>query len=859
MWPFVGMLLLALIALAGISHSQNTQPQNSFSSQVLAANPSVYLTFNNPSQLFRENTTGVSFIAGGAGTIASGQTGFDNKEPNNTAASFPYNSYIYAPNFTLGDINWNVPFTMMFQIDRLNWARSGTHTLLSKGNVSGNTTPWWTLQLGMASANVAQICFTTNGSSAAGHSGGSICSPTAIDVPNGSNYNVVVTGNGTGLFPSGFSLYVNGVAGIQAYSGPGSGTPGYGGATIAIGGSGTGYANTTPYESVGGGANCIVNGTMTASSGVPSAIGTISYVTDQGCTSTPTLAFAPYIAAVGGSGTGYANSTAFTSTGGGAGCAMTGTMTSVSGVPSSITTNTGSQACTSAPTIVLTAPTGTGATVTAIARPGTGATLTATLTNTSFSSATTAPLYVSGKWSATAGSAWTAAASAGASTNSAEAPTLIDEFAMFSQGPSQSLIQSLFYQTKFYQGLLRPVPAVPYVLIFSNDGCNDLDNLHALAATIAAQKLGYIKLAGVENTDRGAGALAIYRQMLDQAGLAHIPMSVPSSSTVTSTLCTVANANTYNSATPQTYTAYPTSASMYRTIFAANPTTPVYIMLGGTFRGVADLMQSGADSISSLTGAQLVAQNASNGGAIYAQGLGANIAFTSDNTLLDWTAGQYVVNNNCGSGGCAAATALPIYWYGGSPQSVGPDVLYTRNAKDPMFLFATSYGSDGRQAFDSLPTSSFISNFFSGGVDVAISGSGTGYANATAFTSTGGGTGCVVNGVMNSVGGVPSSITYPSGYAAIGVGYGCTQIGSPPTIVLTAPTGTGVVLTATTTAQCGTVTITGAASGSTSTSTCSKHYFLPIGNNGQPGLPTFLTWFLNALIDPPPNGAPRVR
>ena len=155
----------------------------------------------------------------------------------------------------------------------------------------------------------------------------------------------------------------------------------------------------------------------------------------------------------------------------------------------------------------------------------------------------------------------------------------------------------------------------------------------------------------------------MYRQMLDQAGLAHIPVSVPSQFGVAGGLCTAANANTYNAATPQVTTAYPTAASMYRTIFAANPTTPVYIMLAGSFRGVSDLMQSPADSISSLTGAQLVAQNAANGGAIYAQGLGANITVTGDNSLQDWVAGQYVVSHN---------GAMPIYWYGGQPQSSGP-------------------------------------------------------------------------------------------------------------------------------------------------------------------------------------------
>jgi hypothetical protein len=466
------------------------------------------------------------------------------------------------------------------------------------------------------------------------------------------------------------------------------------------------------------------------------------------------------------------------------------------------------------------------------------------------STATIAPVYVAGEWSASAGSSWVSTAGTGSIATS-DPPILVDEVAIGVGTPAPaSVVQGIFYQTKFYQVLLKAIPSTPYELIFDNDGCADPDNLYALAATIAAQRLGYITLAGVVNSDYGGASQAMYRQMLDQAGLAHIPNSVPSVAGVTNTtICTAANANIYNSATPQTRTAYESAATMYRTVFAANPTAPVYIMLGGSFRGVSDLMQSAADGISSLTGAQLVAQNAANGGAIYAQGLCANCSFTGDNSLEDWVAGQYVVSHN---------GSLPIYWYGGAPQASGPGILATRNAKDPMFLMATTYGSDSRQAFDSLPTASFLSSAFSAGVTIAITGSGTGYANSTAFTSTGGGPNCVVTGTMVSAGGVPASITYPNPTypTYFGVGSGCS---SAPTIVLTGATGTGVVLTATALNVCGTVTITGASAGSTSTATCSNHYFVNPTNATSGGSPPILTWFLNSLIDPPPNGTARAQ
>jgi len=807
---------------------------------------------------YNTTTTGVSISAQCGttnGTILNGQTGFDNSQPNNTAVSIPYNAYLYAPNDMLGDFEWNQPAWFTYQIDRLNWGRSGTKVLLSKGNIGGGSTAkWWELYLTQFSSTIAQFCFKENGYGGSNSVSSSICTLNSVDNPNGLSYNIFVTWDGVGS-PGSAALYVNGTAAPTYFQ---SGPVGFGGVTVALGGSGTGYPTTTPYENVtgSGGATCVVNGNVTSSGGVPASVVATTYPNDYGCVSTPTLAFAPYVVALSGSGTGYAASTAFTSTGGGTGCSITGTMASSGGVPASVTVISAGalQKCTSAPTIVLTTPTGTGAVLTAVAEPGSGATLTATMTGVSISTASTAPLYLAGAWSAGTSSTWSASAPmVGSSSNTNEPNILMDQFAMgVGTAATASLVQSIFYQTKFYQGLLNTIPVVPYTLIYSNDGCSDPDNLAALAVAIASQRIGYVRLAGVEDTEGDGYSNGLFRQMLDQAGLAHIPLSKPSVTQGANIFCTSANLNVYNSATPQTASAYESSLTMYRTVFAANPTTPVFIMMGGSFQGFSDFMQSAADSISSLTGAQLVAQNATNGGAIYAQGLGCCGSYTSDNTLLEWVAGQYVLAHN---------GSMPIVWYGGSPQGTGPGIFETRNSKDPLYLAMLSYGSDGRQAYDSLPEASFLSSAFAGGVTIAITGSGTGYANSTAFTSTGGGPNCVVAGTMVSSGGVPASITYPStSYPTyFGIGSGCT---SAPTIVLTAPTGAGAVLTAGALYACGTAVITnpgGVPTVTTSAGTCSNHYFANPTNATASGSVPLLTWFLNSLIDPPPNGAPRAQ
>jgi hypothetical protein len=784
------------------------------------------------------------------GTILSGQTGFDTSQPNQTAVSIPYNAYLYAPNDTLGDVEWNTPWWFTLQVDRLNWGRSGTKLLVSKGNIGGGASAtWWELYIHMFSATTAQYCLVLNGG-ASDLAKDTICSQ-AVDNPNGYNDNIFVAYDGIGSVHSPV-LYVNGLGASDTYLD--SGSANFGGVAIAVGGSGTGYQTATPFENIGGGSNCVVTGILNSTSGVPASV-TTSATNNYGCTAVPTLAVAPYVVSLSGSGTGYATSTAFTSTGGGTGCAITGTMASSGGVPASVTVLTDTQACTSAPTIVLTAPTGTGATLTAVTTPGSGVTLTATATGNSLSTSSVAPLYIAGAWSAVGSSSvWSATAPmVGSDTNSSEPNILIDQFAMgVGTAAPQSLIQGVFYQSKFYQSLLNPVPAVPYKLIYSNDGCNDPDNLYALALTIAAQKIGYVSLAGVENTNAtGGNETAMYRQMLDQAGLGHIPVSVPSVGGNIG-LCASADLNTYNASTPQSSSAYISSATMYRTILAANPTTPVAIMSGGTLAGIYDLLNSGADSISSLTGAQLWQRNATNGGFVNAQGLAANTTYTTGmgNLSAQWATSQYVMANNCPGGVCT-----PWYWFGFTPQSSGPGILATRNSKDPLYLFALRYGSDIRPAYDSLPTANFMSSRFAGPVTVSVGG-GTGYAAQTFGTITGCGPNFTGSIVMNAVSGVPTTITDLSGFTP--VGSGCPGTATGLGVSLTAPTGTGATFTVTPNSSvCGTITVTSATNGSTSTASCTGQYFMSHSVTVDPSDTPILQPFINSLIDGPPNPAPR--
>ena len=706
-----------------------------------------------------------------SGTVTTQQPGFDYTNNAQFSAGFPYTGFSVAPNNTLGAVDWSTPWSMVWQIDRLNWNRTGTLVLASKGDISSTSNNWWKLTLHM-SGYYAQLCFLANGSGLNGQTQG-VCTPSSIDVgPNGFGYNIVVTNSGTGGngvaagTTNAFQIYVNGL---------------------------NESSNAAPYGTGFGGVSFIVTG-----------------------------------------GTGYANTTAFTSSGGGANCNVAGTMNSTSGVPASFTIAAAqpNYGCTSNPTINLTSPTGVGATITATPIP-------VSINSTSY------PVMAPGDVSAGVYNGIDG-------TDSTQTPSYIDEFAEFPGVLTASQIANLFYTTKWYQGF-APIPANPPVVILSEDGCGDTDDTFSLLMLIRAQQAGLITLGGVESTILDGTSQAYYRQALDQAGLNNVPVAAETGTAVGAGNCTSANITSYNASTPETAASYETSSTMYRTIFAKYPSTPIYIANGGPLDGIAQFMASPADGISSLTGAQLWARNGSNGGFLAVQGLGCCGTFGNYYT---YPASQTVLTGN---------GTTPIYGWNSTPQSGGPGILASRTSNDPSWLLFNSLGSDSRSCGDCLTVVHAMfpgTNPFGGGVTLAIGGSGTGYAASTPFTSTGGGTNCHVSGFMLSTGGVPSSIVGTGGQpntTPYGIGYGCYNPSSPPTINLVGATGTGATLTASTsdTSTCEGITQTASGNGATVTTPCTNFYTEWPQYNTVSGTPLF-QWFINSLIDLVPVGQPRV-
>ena len=757
---------------------------------------------------------GTTYTYYNSGTVTPRQPGFDSTLLNNTSAEFPWNGWSAAPNNTLGAIEWNTPWSMMVQVDRLNWNRTGTLVLASKGDLASGSS--WALYLQMtanampgANGQVSQLCFSrtspASGSAVYGVAANGICTSSTLEaMPNGFNYNIIVTNSGTGASglystTSALDIYINGLdktTNLPETPFTGSYQYGFGDVSVTYSG-GTGYANTTAFTSSGGGANCNVAGTMDATGGVPNqSYPTVSYTFDYGCTSVPT--------------------------------------------------------------ITLTAPTGT------------GVTLTPTLAGTTMNS-TSYPLMVPGYVSNGA-----YYGIAGATSN--QTPTYIDEFAIFPTSLNQTQINDIFYWTKFYQTLANIRPANPPVVLYDTDGCTDIANADGLEFAIVMHQLGLLKIEGVITSNLGNGhdiydiSGPLFRQMLDQAGLANIPVGVtyPGSGSYDSTWCTGSNLNAYNASTLQTSAGFPASTVVARTVLANNPTTPVIIYNGSAPANnwLSAFLQSPADSISSLTGQQLWDRDVANGGAMWWQGPPSCTATSYPNppmvpcasswgnAALDAVATQYVWNHLDG---------MPTYQAESTPQGYGSGLPFTRTAKDPMYLACDVdvilLGNCGRAGWGQYSLASLFSSYFTGGVAVSYSG-GTGYANLTPFTSTGGGANCVVNGIMTASGGVPNGIETFYGVPLplisvdglnVGIGSGCT---SAPTLVLTSPTGTGVTLTAYPTTVCG----TGSVSGSTfsfSSATCSNQYAVPFTQWANVGAPYIYNWFLDSLADPPTNGRPR--
>ncbi len=862
-----------------------------------------YTTQGGPDNL-EMSVTVTSGTTETSGAVTTRQPGFDNTNGANYAAKFNWNAWSAAPNVSLSRIDWNIPWTMLLHIDRLNWDHVSPMILASKGdlNTVGAANVWWKVyvQTNTANSNGSQLCFARESPAPQTATSGSVftttqtvCSPNNIDaMPNGFNYDIVIEDAGTGANGT-IGMWINGTA--QAVTFAQGQAEGFGGVRVTVSG-GTGYAATTAYTSTGGGAACVVQGLMYASGGVPTTAYSSGTNQNAGCIPTSFLAtgsgtnltvssVTSGTVTIGGtlSGTGVPAGTTIVSqssgVSGGAGVYITSTTTTVS-----------SAAVAEVPTIVLTSPTGAGARLTA--------TTYAMTMNSSVSPLVVPGYYSNGVYYGPGGS------------DATQNPLTVDEFALFPGNLTFGQVTNIFYETKFYQNLLYAYAKPPKVVLESCCCGPDYSGDQTMGMVIGAHHAGLIQLVGTVDDDgnaNGSNSVGWWRQMLDQAGLNDVAVSVgPNSPTANVGGCPAASITAYNASTAQNASSYESSVTMYRTILAANPTTPVDILLTQGLNGYTAFLQSPGDSISPLTGLQLAAQN---------QGNGAIVNLFEGNLNLTPTAWTYLTTNN-------GNQYLQII--GGTPAPGGPGIYVSRTALDPLYTAAVNTTEDTISGWTNMQIAQILSPYFFGGVEVSASG-GAGYAGQTAFTSVGGGPSCHVSGLMDSTSGVPNNnftnswggtvLTTSSSYN--GIGYGCTPaiftatgsgtsltvsavsygvitvgdtISGPgvpagtilttqvsgttggvgvyttsipttasaatitrtPTLTLTSPTGTGVTLTA---------ALTFAANPYGAGSNTNQFRVYPNGwaqtsGIGSGNAPVY-TWFQNSLMDPPTTGAPR--
>ncbi len=458
--------------------------------------------------------------------------------------------------------------------------------------------------------------------------------------------------------------------------------------------------------------------------------------------------------AVTSGGSGYTSAPTVGSTGGGPNCTVAATATESGGAITAVG-SVYSQGCTSTPTITLT---GGG---------GTGAAITATTYVTSMISPIQ-PLLIPG--SVNAGAYY-----GPGGTDTSQNPLYVDEFAIFPGNLSAIAVTNIFNETKFYQNLLYPnLTKNPPLVIFGSQGCGpDYSGDQTMAMVINAAKAGLIRLIGINDDDgaaSGSNSLAWFRQILDQAGFADVPVASGSGSNVPNLGgCPAANLTAYNANTPQNPSSYESATTMYRTLFADYPTTPIYVMSTQTMVGYSQFQASAADSISPLTGMQLQQQNYNNGGWVNA----------FEGNFANSPASYLAALNSMGT-----SNNLPIYFESGSPAVGGPGTYNSRTVLDPLYQAAKEMGTgipgdDQVTGWTNQNLAQLISPYFNSGIQIAVSG-GTGYASGTALSTIGGGPNCKVAGIMLSSGGVPSSVVTPN-YSAVattynGLGYGCYPV-----------------------------------------------------------------------------------
>lgn len=232
---------------------------------------------------------------------------------------------------------------------------------------------------------------------------------------------------------------------------------------------------------------------------------------------------------------------------------------------------------------------------------------------------------------------------------------------------------------------------IPNPVIVSTDYSEDADDVFDIRALTTAHRQGMINLLGVvvDNRTPSADNVAAVDAHLMYDGLPNLPLGVVS----------VANAGTrpsnyvddINAAYPggRSTASVPSAATVLRTLLAARPGKDVTLLGLGFFGTWHDLMLSGADGISPLTGIQLIQQKVKR--AVIMAG-----RYPTDTTFVEYNFGQsaaastrYFLDN--------WPNEIPVTWigYDVNINNTGSTALGVTTGADLMqtALTAAGYGA----------------------------------------------------------------------------------------------------------------------------------------------------------------------
>lgn len=240
---------------------------------------------------------------------------------------------------------------------------------------------------------------------------------------------------------------------------------------------------------------------------------------------------------------------------------------------------------------------------------------------------------------------------------------------------------------------------IPTPVIVSTDFAGDADDVFDLRALATAHHRGMITLLGVvvdaEDSTPGADNVSAIDALLTYDGLPNMPMgravapnlqSYPSPYSIP--IVTTSPVFT------RTKTTVPPAATTLRTLLAARPGRDVTLVGLGFFGAWHDLMLSGPDEISPLTGIQLIQQKVKR--AVIMAG-----RFPTDLTFVEYNFGQgtnnstrYFIDN--------WPNEIPVTWigYDVSTNGTGSTALGIATTADPMQAALTASGyPDGKIAW----------------------------------------------------------------------------------------------------------------------------------------------------------------